>query len=296
MGSKEGIMHISMTFLNPGDEVLVPNPGYPTYSAATALAGGKVRTYTLKPENNWLPNIQGLESGDLSKVKIMWINYPHMPTGSVAPLDCLSALVAFARRHKILLVNDNPYAFILTDSQLSLLAAPDAPEVALELTSLSKAHNMAGWRVGVLAGAETYLQSVLRFKSNMDSGMFRPLQEAAVVALQLGAEWYDNLNAVYRKRRLIAYEILDCLDCAYTQDQVGLFVWAKCPSNTNGYQFCDNALYEHQVFISPGGIFGNAGREYVRISLCNSEDILREALRRLRIKGQPSNPTQSKKE
>ncbi len=281
MGSKEGIMHVSMSFLNPGDEVLVPNPGYPTYRSATELAGGRVRSYELREENDWLPDLQGLEAGGLDQVKIMWVNYPHMPTGAAAKAGFYFELVAFARRNGILIVNDNPYAFILTDSVQSILSVPGAREVALELSSLSKAQNMAGWRVGVLAGAETYLQTVLRFKSNMDSGMFLPVQAAAAVALGLGQDWYDRLNDEYRKRREVACRIMDVLGCEYRDDQVGLFLWAKTPGSTDGYGTCDRALYEHDVFLTPGGIFGSAGNDYVRISLCSPVPALEEALRRL---------------
>ena len=282
MGSKEGIMHISMAFLNPGDEVLVPDPGYPTYRAATELAGGVVRSYTLDADNGWLPRLQELEAEGLDRVKLMWLNYPHMPTGAAAPEGFFAEVIDFARRNRILLVNDNPYAFILTDRVESLLAVPGAREVALELSSLSKAQNMAGWRVGVLAGAEVYLQTVLRFKSNMDSGMFRPVQEAAVVALGLGSDWYDALNREYRERREVAYRIMDALGCSYATDQVGLFVWARCPHGTDGYAVCDRALYQHDVFLTPGGIFGGAGAEYVRISLCSNVEVLEEALARLK--------------
>ena len=281
MGSKEGIMHISMTFLNPGDEVLIPNPGYPTYRSATELAGGAVRPYELSDATDWLPDLNTLSQQDLSRVKLMWLNYPHMPTGAAAPPDFFARLVAFARRHRILLINDNPYAFILTDRVQSLLSVPGAREVALELSSLSKAQNMAGWRVGVLAGAAHYLQSVLRFKSNMDSGMFLPVQQAATVALGLGPEWYEQLNATYRERRHVALNIMDALHCTYRNDQVGLFLWAKTPAGTTGYTVCDRALYEHDVFLTPGGIFGSAGEAYVRISLCSPVPILQQALHRL---------------
>ncbi len=281
IGSKEGIMHISMAFLNPGDEVLVPNPGYPTYRSATELAGGVIRDYRLNDDNNWLPDLEALEASDLSKVKIMWVNYPHMPTGTAAPEGFYAALVSFARRNEILLCNDNPYAFILTDSRKSLLSVPGAKEVAIELSSLSKAQNMAGWRVGAVAGAVEYLKSIVRFKSNMDSGMYRPVQEAAAVALSLGPAWYESLNNHYRRRREIAFKIMDTLGCSYRRDQVGLFVWAKCPTGKDGYQISDDALYAKDVFLTPGGIFGSEGTKYVRISLCSTEERLKEALQRL---------------
>jgi len=281
IGSKEGIMHISMAFLNPGDEVLVPNPGYPTYRSATELAGGVIRDYRLNDGNNWLPDLAALENEDLSKVKIMWVNYPHMPTGTAAPDGFYAALIAFARRNGILLCNDNPYAFILTEERQSLLSVPGARAVAIELSSLSKAHNMAGWRVGAVAGAKEYLAAIIRFKSNMDSGMPRPVQEAAAVALGLGPEWYASLNAHYRRRREIAFRIMDALRCVYRKDQVGLFVWAKCPADKDGYQISDDALYNSDVFLTPGGIFGDEGNNYVRISLCSTEERLEEALQRL---------------
>ena len=260
MGSKEGIMHLSMAFLNAGDEVLVPNPGYPTYRSATELAGGTVRTYDLSEASGWLPDLAALSRSGLDKVKIMWVNYPHMPTGTAAPPDFFARLVDFARQHEILLVNDNPYAFILTDSVHSLLAVPGAMDVALELSSLSKAQNMAGWRVGVLAGAREYLQTVLRFKSNMDSGMFLPIQTAASVALQLGPDWYHDLNATYRRRREIAFDIMDALGCTYSRDQVGLFVWAKTPAASDGYRTSDRALYGNDVFITPAAFLVRRGR------------------------------------
>ena len=281
IGSKEGIMHISMAFLNPGDEVLVPNPGYPTYRSATELAGGTVRSYRLNDATGWLPDLDALDGQDLSRVKIMWVNYPHMPTGTAAPAGFYERLVAFARRNSILLCNDNPYAFILTETRQSLLSVPGARAVALELSSLSKAHNMAGWRVGAVAGAKEYLKAVVRFKSNMDSGMYRPVQEAAAVALSLGPAWYDALNDVYRSRRELAFRIMDALGCQYRTDQVGLFVWARCPAGTDGYALSDRALYDHDVFLTPGGIFGDEGTDYVRISLCSPEERLAEALTRL---------------
>ncbi|PHI21816.1 aminotransferase [Lewinellaceae bacterium SD302] len=281
IGSKEGIMHLSMAFLNPGDEVLVPNPGYPTYRSATELAGGKVKEYDLSAANNWLPDLNALSSQDLEKVKIMWLNYPHMPTGTEAPEGFFEELVAFARRHDILLVNDNPYAFILTEERKSLLAVPGADGVALELTSLSKAQNMAGWRVGALLGNAELLQTVIRFKSNMDSGQFKPVQLAAIKALELGQDWYDELNDTYRMRRELVYLIFDRLACSYDRKQVGLFVWAKVPAGKTGYEISDHALYEKDIFLTPGGIFGSQGEEYVRISLCSPEEQLRTVLQRL---------------
>lgn len=282
IGSKEGIMHISMAFLNPGDEVLVPNPGYPTYSAAAELAGARIRHYQLAAAGDWLPNLAALERTDLSSVKIMWVNYPNMPTGSIAPPEFWSQLIAFARRNGILVVNDNPYAFILNDRPSSLLQIPDAKEVALELNSLSKAHNMAGWRLGMLAGAEPYLQTVLRFKSNMDSGMFKPVQLAAITALKLPTSWYEELNAVYRNRQKLAHQLLDSLGCNYRSDQVGLFVWARVPDRyDSAYALSDKILNQTHVFLTPGGIFGNQGDSYLRISLCSPEAYFTEALHRI---------------
>jgi aspartate/methionine/tyrosine aminotransferase len=282
IGSKEGIMHISMAFLNPGDEVLVPNPGYPTYPSATELTGARIRHYYLEAENGWLPDLKTLAQKDLSRVKIMWVNYPHMPTGTPADPAFFARLVEFARAHRILLVNDNPYAFILNDQPCSLLSVPGAREVALELNSLSKAHNMAGWRVGMLAGAAPYLETVLRFKSNMDSGMFKPVQMAAVQALQLEQSWYDGLNEVYRRRRQLAQQLLQVLGCAFDERQVGMFVWARVPtSHSDGYALSDDILYNHHVFLTPGGIFGSQGERYVRISLCSTEEVLGEAIGRI---------------
>ena len=283
MGSKEGIMHISMAFLNAGDEVLVPNPGYPTYRSATELAGGKVREYELAADKNWFPDLNMLAQQDLSKVKLMWVNYPHMPTGTAARLDFFQDLVSFAQTHGILVVNDNPYAFILNDEPLSILAVPGAKAVALELNSLSKAHNMAGWRVGMLAGDAACLQTVLRFKSNMDSGMFKPLQLAAITALALPPEWYQEQNAIYRQRRLKAVEILQDLGCQINARQVGMFVWAAVPDTyEDGYALTDEILARSGVFLTPGGIFGHAGNPYVRIALCSPVEVLEEARQRIK--------------
>lgn len=282
IGSKEGIMHVSMAFLDPGDEVLIPDPGYPTYRSATELAGGRVRPYPLRENTGWLPDLAALEASDLSRVKIMWINYPHMPTGTQIPEGFYRRLVSFARRHRILVINDNPYAFILTEERKSLLSVSGSAGTCLELTSLSKAQNMAGWRVGALLGDADLLRTVLRFKSNVDSGSFRPIQLAAVKALELGPAWYAELNAEYARRREIVYRIFDQLNCRYAADQVGLFVWARCPAGTDGYGLSDRALYDYGVFLTPGGIFGPGGQDYVRISLCSPPDRLTEALARLR--------------
>jgi LL-diaminopimelate aminotransferase len=285
LGSKEGIMHISMAFLDPGDVVLVPNPGYPTYRAAALLAGAEVAEYELTAANGWFPDLAALEALELTSVKMMWINYPHMPTGARADKAQLARLVDFARRHRILLVNDNPYVFILNDQPVSLLSIPEAWEVGLELNSMSKAFNMAGWRIGMLAGHPHYLQAVLRFKSNMDSGMFKPIQLAAVEALQLDDRWYDELNATYRSRRLLATRLLEQLECQYDMQQAGLFVWARIPAcYPDAYALSDKLLYEHDLFLTPGGIFGSAGNQYLRISLCANEQQFLTALSRLQGK------------
>jgi len=283
IGSKEGIMHISMTFLEAGDEVLIPNPGYPAYSAVANLTGARIREYRLSEELNWLPDLELLGKEDLSRVKIMWVNYPHMPTGAQANEDFFRELIAFAKENKLLICNDNPYSFILNDKPTSILAVEGAKEVALELNSLSKAHNMAGWRIGMLAGAEGYIQSVLRFKSNMDSGMFRPAQLAAAKALSLDKSWYEGQNGIYRKRQQKAFELLDILECQYTTDQTGLFVWAKTPSGVkDGFELSDKVLYSSNVFLTPGGIFGSAGNSFIRISLCSDTEVFDEAINRIK--------------
>ena len=282
IGSKEGIMHITMSFLDPGDQVLVPNPGYPAYRATAQLAGAEVIEYALSEANGWLPDLEALAQKDLTKVKIMWVNYPHMPTGAPASKAFFEKLIAFAKEQEILVVNDNPYSFILNDQQLSLLSVAGAKEVALELNSLSKSHNMAGWRIGMLAGDAEYLQYVLRFKSNMDSGMFLPLQMAAVEALKQGADWYEKLNAVYHQRRIIAYQLMDLLNCKYQSGQPGMFVWAKIPADwKDAFALSDHLLQAANVFITPGGIFGSQGDQYLRISLCSDIAILQKAMSRI---------------
>lgn len=283
MGSKEGIMHISMAFLNEGDEVLVPDPGYPTYAAAARLAGATVRTYDLTEKNAWRIDVQLLGNQDLSKVKIMWLNFPHMPTGTVATANELKALVDLARENRFLLVNDNPYSLILNDTPISLLSVEDAFDVALELNSLSKSHNMAGWRVGWVAGRKEYIDAVLRFKSNMDSGMFLAVQHAAAEALRAGNDWNETLNAVYKRRRLVVHHLLAALQCSFSINQSGLFVWAKAPDDVVDIeQWLDEILYETRVFITPGFVFGKNGARYIRISLCNPEEQIEEATKRIR--------------
>jgi aspartate/methionine/tyrosine aminotransferase len=282
MGSKEGIMHISMAFVNEGDEVLIPNPGYPTYSSVANLVGATLRPYALREDLNWGIDIEALRKSDLSKVKLMWINFPHMPTGRTASREELKALIDLARQHEFLIVNDNPYSLILNDEPMSLLSIEGADEVALELNSLSKSHNMAGWRIGWVAGRKEYIEAVLKVKSNMDSGMFLGLQHAAVEALKSGETWFTELNKVYAGRKKVACELLSRLGCTYAEKQSGLFVWAKAPNHiTDVEKWIDQILYGTRVFITPGFIFGDAGKRYIRISLCCTEQMLREALTRI---------------
>ena len=285
IGSKEGIMHICMTYLNEGDLVLVPNPGYPTYKSAVKLAGGISIDYDLQEENNFEPDFNSIEKLDLSKVKLLFVNYPQMPTGQLPSADLFEKLVDFGRKHHILIIHDNPYSFILNEHPKSLLSVAGAKDVVLELNSLSKSQNMAGWRVGMLCGAKERIEEVLRFKSNMDSGMFLPVQLAAAKALSLGKYWYDDVNAVYRKRREKVFELLDMLNCVYSKDQVGMFVWAKIPATyKTSYELSDEVLYNNNVFITPGGIFGTAGTGFVRVSLCSTEEKIGEALERIETK------------
>jgi len=285
IGSKEGIMHICMTFLNDGDEVLIPNPGYPTYKSAVTIAGGVCVNYQLLEEQNWFPDFDSLEKSNLQKVKLMFVNYPHMPTGQLATKEMFSTLIAFAKRHKILLIHDNPYSFILNKKPTSLLAIEGAKECVLELNSLSKSHNMAGWRIGMLCADKQFIDDVMRFKSNMDSGMFLPLQLAAAKALELDGNWYNSINKIYKTRREKVFELLNILKCSYSKDQAGMFVWAAVPKNyKDGYELSDEVLYQSNVFITPGGIFGSAGEKYVRVSLCCKEDIMQEAINRVKNK------------
>jgi LL-diaminopimelate aminotransferase len=283
MGSKEGIMHIAMAFVNEGDEVLIPDPGYPTYSSVAKLVGAKVSTYQLKESMDWGIDVEELKQRDLSKVKIMWVNFPHMPTGRTVSRAELKELVDLARKNNFLIVNDNPYSLILNDSPLSILSIEGADEVALELNSLSKSHNMAGWRIGWVAGNKNYVDAVLRVKSNMDSGMFLGLQQAAVEALKNGNAWFTELNAVYKNRRTAAQKVLSELGCRYSEKQSGLFVWAKAPEKVNDVEkWIDEILYGTKVFITPGFIFGEAGRRFIRISLCATEEKLLEAHGRIK--------------
>lgn len=283
MGSKEGIMHICMTYLDEGDIALVPDPGYPTYASNIKLTGAKALTYKLNEENNWSPDFAEIEKNDLSKVKLFFVNYTQMPTGKAASKELFERIVAFAKKHNILAVHDNPYSFILNDHPLSILSVDGAKDVVIELNSLSKSHNMAGWRIGVMLGNAQRIEEVLRFKSNMDSGMFAPLQYAAAKALTLGKEWHDQMNAVYHTRRTKVYELLDLLECSYDKTQTGLFIWAKIPDAYDDcYQIADDVLYQANVFITPGGIFGSQGNRYIRISLCGNEQRFDEAISRIK--------------
>jgi len=282
MGSKEGIMHISMAFVNPGDEVLVPNPGYPTYSSVTNLVGGKIRSYDLDEKSGWFPDINALEKEDLRNVKLMWTNYPHMPTGTKGSPALFRQLVSFSRDHNILVCNDNPYSFILNNEYLSLLSVDGAMETTLELNSLSKSHNMAGWRIGMVAGNSDYIKNILKVKSNMDSGMFLPLQLAAAEALGNPESWYDTVNKVYKERRKTAESIMELLRCKFSREQTGLFVWGCLPDETvSCEEFVEEILNKAHVFITPGFIFGSMGERYIRISLCADNERLKEARERI---------------
>jgi aspartate/methionine/tyrosine aminotransferase len=281
MGSKEGIMHISMAFLNPGDEVLIPNPGYPTYQAVSKLLEAKPIFYDLKEKNNWLPDLDALEKQDLSKVKLMWINYPHMPTGATASHAFFNQLVAFAKQHHILIVNDNPYSFILNDSPRSILSAHGAKDVCLELNSLSKTFNMAGWRVGMVLGNNEHINAILKVKSNMDSGMFYGIQKGAVEALKCSKLWYLSLNSVYEQRRELVWKLADALNCRYDKSATGLFVWAKLPPFLKSEEFIETVLKNNHIFIAPGTIFGSNGEGYIRFSLCANTEDLEEAISRI---------------
>ena len=282
IGSKEGIMHVCMTYLNPGDKVLIPNPGYPTYRSAATIAGGVCVDYLLREENGWMPDFDEIERQGLDGVKIMIVNFPHMPTGAAPREGLFRDLVAFARRNGILLLHDNPYSVIRNEHPESLLATEGAKDVALELNSLSKSHSMAGWRIGMLAGAKERIDEVIRFKSNMDSGMFYPMQAAAAEALDLDVEWYRDLNRIYREREVIGFELLDLMGCSYAKPQSGLFVWGRLPEGAGDcFEFSDKLLYGCGVFITPGGIFGSEGNNYIRISLCSPVEVLLRAKERI---------------
>ena len=282
MGSKEGILHLSMAFLNPGDKVLIPNPGYPTYESVTRLVEAVPVFYDLKPENNWEPDLAELDKMDLEGVKLLWVNYPHMPTGANAKQAVFEELINWARKNNILLVNDNPYSFVLTDKPQSVLTTPGAMDVAMELNSLSKSFNMAGWRVGMLLGNEANIKAVLKVKSNMDSGMFYGIQQGAIAALQAPDSWFEELNKVYDKRRQLIYELATLLGSEFDTNSSGLFVWAKLKDSTlDAEAFIDKILYEYELFITPGSIFGSQGEGYIRFSLCVEESQIRKAIERI---------------
>ena len=282
IGSKEGILHISLAFLNAGDGVLVPNPGYPTYSYVRRMEEAEIFTYDLDENNHWRPDFKQLESLPLDRIKLMWVNYPNMPTGAKASMELFTKLVDFGKRHNIIIVNDNPYSFILNDNPMSILAVPGSKDICIEMNSLSKSHNMSGWRIGMLASNPQFIEWILKVKSNIDSGIFRPLQTAATKALLCGQEWYDQLNEVYRNRRDIAEKIMKALGCSYDPSQAGLFVWGKIPdSATDAESLADEILYNAHVFITPGFIFGSRGNRYIRISLCAPEKKMQEALHRI---------------
>lgn len=280
-GSKEGIMHIAMAFLNKGDQVLIPDPGYPTYQSVTRLLECESVVYHLDERHDWMPNLEELEKLDLSKVKIMWINYPHMPTGAKGRPDMFRSLIEFARKHRIVLVNDNPYSFILNHQPESLLTYATPDDFVLELNSLSKTFNMAGWRVGMLVGNRELIQHVLTVKSNMDSGMFYGLQKGAIAALDKNSDWMSDLNSQYQKRRAWAWKIADALGTSYKKEAAGLFVWARLAAGQDANQITDSLLYDHSVFITPGSIFGEQGQGYIRISLCVAESELEKAYNRI---------------
>jgi len=280
-GSKEGIMHIAMSFLDKGDKVLVPDPGYPTYTSASLLAGAEVLKYDLTVSNGWYPDFDSIEKQDLNDVKIMWINYPHMPTGAKGSNQLFEKLIAFAKKHKILLVNDNPYNFILNDTPLSIMGIEGARDVALELVSLSKTYNMAGWRIGALIGDKKYIDEVMKFKSNMDSGMFKPVQLAGTKALNLDAQWIEDINNLYRKRRAKVWGIMDILNCTYDKNSSGMFVWGRVKFGMNEEEIVETILQKAKVFITPGRIFGDNGKGFIRISLTNSISKLEEAKSRI---------------
>ncbi len=281
IGSKEGIMHISMAFLNHGDGVLVPNPGYPTYTSVSNLLGANIIEYNLTESNNWLPNIEKLEQQDLSNVKLMWISYPNMPTGAKITFEKMQELMDFAKRHQILLVNDNPYSFVLNEQPTSILQIDGALECALELNSLSKTFNLAGWRVGMVMGSQEHIQAVLKVKSNMDSGMFYGIQKGAIAALESGQEWYDSLDEVYGERRKLVFQLADKLQCEYDKHAAGMFVWAKLPKRSkSSEEFIDEVLYDKNIFIAPGTIFGSNGEGYIRFSLCVKKEKIEEAISR----------------
>ena len=281
IGSKEGIMHISMAYLNQGDAVLIPNPGYPTYTSVTKLVGATPVFYDLKAASNWQPDLGALKSMDVSKVKLMWVNYPHMPTGTLGDKEVLKGLVDFAKKNDILLINDNPYSFILNDQPTSIFNIEGAEQVCLELNSLSKTFNMAGWRVGMLTGAKEHLENVIKVKSNMDSGMFYGIQKGAIEALNSSKNWFSDLNLIYSERRKLVWELATSLNCTFETNTSGMFVWAKLPTGLKSETFIDKILQEHHIFIAPGTIFGSNGEGYIRFSLCAPKETIKRAINRV---------------
>ena len=285
IGSKEGILHVTLAFVNPGDQVLVPNPGYPTYTSLNKILGSEIVNYNLREDNGWQPDFEELEKMDLSRVKLMWTNYPNMPTGANATMELYEKLVAFARKHNIVIVNDNPYSLILNKKPLSILNVPGAKECCIEFNSMSKSHNMPGWRVGMLASNAQFVQWILKIKSNIDSGTFRPLQLAAAQAYHNSMEWHEEANIeVYGRRRQLAEEIMRTLGCSFDTNQVGMFLWGRIPDSCNDVEdLTERVLHEARVFITPGFIFGTNGKRYIRISLCAKEEKLAEALERIKM-------------
>tara|TARA_B100000768_G_scaffold180150_1_gene199399 strand:+ start:725 stop:1873 length:1149 start_codon:yes stop_codon:yes gene_type:complete len=281
MGSKEGIMHISLAFLNVGDSVLIPNPGYPTYAAATNLVQAKPIYYDLKSENNWLPNLKELEKINLKKVKLMWINYPHMPTGANCDINFLEELISFAKKHQILLVNDNPYSFILNRKPISIFNVKGSKDYCLELNSLSKTFNMSGWRVGMVCGNKANITNILTVKSNMDSGMYYPIQKAAIAVLNSPNSWFDKMNDIYEERRVLVKKLADSLNCEYDNKTSGMFIWAKINNDTKSKEFINELLDKYNIFIAPGDIFGSNGEGYVRFSLCATKELITKAIKRI---------------
>lgn len=283
IGSKEGILHISLAFLNPGDGVLIPNPGYPTYTSVSRLVGAEIFNYNLTEDGCWEPDFEELEKLPLERIKLMWVNYPHMPTGKRASMELYSKIVAFGKKHGIVIVNDNPYSFILNDNPISLLSVDGAKDIAIEMNSLSKSHNMAGWRMAMLASNAEFVQWILKVKSNIDSGQFKPMMLAAVKALQCDDDWYADVNATYSRRRLIAEQMMNCLGCKFDSAQSGLFLWGRIPDSEDSSEaLADRNLYGACVFITPGFIFGSNGERYIRISLCATEERMTEALHRIK--------------
>ncbi len=283
IGSKEGILHTTLTFVNPGDGVLVPNPGYPTYTSVSRLAEAEIFTYDLREDTGWQPDFDALEQLPLERIKLMWVNYPHMPTGRCASLELFERLVDFGKRHGIVIVNDNPYSFILNEKPLSIFNVEGAKDIAIEMNSLSKSHNMPGWRMGMVAAKPQFIEWILKVKSNIDSGQFKPMMLAAARALQCDADWYSEINAVYAERRQIAEQIMNVLGCHFDPAQRGLFLWGRIPdSYTGSEQLADRLLYDARVFVTPGFIFGSNGNRYIRISLCATKEKMQEALNRIK--------------